>query len=162
LDKQRTLLSNSDPIFDSHTLPWAIQRGSSFALTHKILGASTEQKLALFYACCAVAGSVSATVIPDLVNDRIKFKARCVENERYINLQITHPLYTDKEARARVLASCTEWAVCKPYGGDQSWINLNPAIWKVVDKYCEFMGHEKVQNTEKPAPPSASVQDKDN
>jgi len=82
----------------------------------------------------------------------MKFKSRCVENEKYINLQISHPLYADMEARTRILASCVQWEVCRVYGqGDNSWIILEPAIWKVANKYCEFMGHDKVLNTEKPA-----------
>jgi len=42
LDKLRNDLSNNDPYFETHTLPWALQHGSSYALTHTIPGISNR------------------------------------------------------------------------------------------------------------------------
>jgi len=150
LDKHREIASHNDPYFDTHTLPWSIQHGSSYALTHKILGLSVDQKMVCFYACSAVAASISARVIPELAEDRTKFKARCSENEKYVQLQTTHPLYSDADSKKRILTSCVSWGVIKTFvTEDQVTIRLDSTLWTVANKYAAFMGYSVITISEK-------------
>jgi len=131
LDQEKVSLQNQDPIFESHSLPWAIQHGISYAITHKISGITKEQKTILYYSCCAIAAATSARVIPDLISDRIKFRTRCSENERFINLQINHPMYASDEACAKILVNCQcqKWNVCKFHSEGRKRVQRHGASW---------------------------------
>jgi len=84
------------------------------------------------------------------MDDRMKFKSRCSENEKYVQLQTTHPLYSDQDSKMRILTSCVNWGVCKAITvSGQSAIKLDPSLWQVANKYAEFMGYSVVPNSEK-------------